>query len=532
MMMPIVCRFSRLTHRFDNTEVFTELSATLSNQLTGLLGRNGQGKSVLMALLAQAMPASSGSISWSQPFHWVQQTERLQGPRIAEALGVSARYDCFQRIESGTANEEDFALVTDLWHLPAQWERVLQEAGLDMPLSAPVNRLSGGEQTRVALCRAFLLHNHYLLLDEPSNHLDTDGRIWLAAKLSAHPAGALVITHDRDLLHRVDHILELDAHGLHEYGGNYAVYRSIRDAQVAATEQQVSNLKKEQRKQTRAQQQEREKAAQRRKQGEQLRRSGSQSKLLLNAKKGSAESNLGKLKQRQQQRSNALSNQLSTTQETLETIKPQSFHTATSTRRQSLCLYISDLVLPYVTAPPLSMTVHSGERWHIQGSNGSGKSTLLRIIAGLEQAKTGNCQVHGQCIYLDQHFSLLDDEQSALQNLQHLHPDSDESILRTELAGLRLRADKALQPVKQLSGGERLKVALLAVMHGETAPDLLLLDEPDNHLDLESRLLLEQVLAGYPGTLIIVSHDLTLVAGIGHAQTTIQTFNVSTGVIG
>ena len=201
--MSIVCRFSRLTHRFDNTEIFTDLSATLSTQLTGLLGRNGQGKSVLMALLAQDMPASAGSISWSQPFHWVQQTQRLQGPRIAEALGISVWYDCFRRIESGEATEEDFELVADLWHLPAQWQRVLQEAGLDLVFSAPINRLSGGEQTRIALCRAFLLQDHYLLLDEPSNHLDTEGREWLTTKLTTHSAGALIITHDRELLQQV-----------------------------------------------------------------------------------------------------------------------------------------------------------------------------------------------------------------------------------------------------------------------------------------------------------------------------------------
>lgn len=530
-MIPITCRFSRLSHHFDNTEVFNDISATLSSNLTGLLGRNGQGKSVLMALLAQAMPASAGTIAWSQPFHWVQQTQRLQGPRIAEALGVAVWYDCFQRIESGGANDQDFSLVADLWHLPAQWGRVLQEAGLDLPLSTPITHLSGGEQTRVALCRAFLLDDHYLLLDEPSNHLDTGGRKWLATKLSAHSAGALVITHDRDLLHRVDHILELDTHGLHEYGGNYAIYRSIRDAQLAATEQQVNTLKKERSKQKHVQQQELEKTAQRRKQGEQLRRSGSQSKLLLDAKKGKAESNFGKLKQQQQQRSGELTNKLSATQSALEAIKPQTFHIANQTRRKSLCLHMSDLVLPYVTVPPLSITVRAGERWHIKGKNGSGKSTLLRIIAGLEQAKTGICKVYGDCLYLDQHFSLLDGEQSALNNLQRLYPDSDEATLRTDLAGLRLRGDKALQPVKHFSGGERLKVALLAVMHGETAPDLLLLDEPDNHLDLESRLLLEQVLADYPGTLLLVSHDLSLVAGIGNSQTAVQSFDIGTGVI-
>jgi ATPase subunit of ABC transporter with duplicated ATPase domains len=123
--------------------------------------------------------------------------------------------------------------------------------------------------------------------------------------------------------------------------------------------------------------------------------------------------------------------------------------------------------------------------------------------------------LHGSCIYLDQDFSLLDAKLSALANLERLHPTLSASTLRTELAGLRLRGDKALQPLSTLSGGERLKVALLAVLVGDTAPTLLLLDEPDNHLDLDSRLLLEQTLADYAGALLLVSHDQAFVAQIG-----------------
>ncbi|MEB4592365.1 ATP-binding cassette domain-containing protein [Candidatus Thiothrix sp. Deng01] len=510
-MARIVCQFSQLTQQFDSTPVFSGLAATLGDGLTGLVGRNGQGKSVLLALLAQAFPPTGGAIRWFVPFDWVGQGQ-LQGLRLADALGVGPLYDSFLRIQSGSVDEQDFARMENLWHLPALWEQALCEAGLDLPLSAPVQHLSGGEHARLALCRVFLQPDHYLLLDEPSNHLDVAGRQWLLGKLSRHPGGALIATHDRELLQQVGRILELNTHGLDEYGGNYTLYQAIRAARVNAAEQQLANLKHIQHQQKLEQQAALKKAAQRRKQGEQQR--GSQSKLLLDARKNRAESSFGKLRQQHQQRNGHLHTELQAVQERLEIIRPQILRTASAGSRHRLCLHVSGLRLPYVRLGPLSFTVRQGERWHIQGRNGSGKSTLLRVIAGLEPAVAGNCETHARCIYLDQHFSLLDADASALANLLRLRPDISEERLRTELAGVRLRGDKALQAVKGLSSGERLKTALLAVLLGETAPDLLLLDEPDNYLDLDSRLLLEQTLANYPGALLIVSHDPAFISAL------------------
>lgn len=513
--MHVVCQFSQLTQQFDAEPIFSQLSATLQAGLTGLVGRNGQGKSVLMALLAQSLPPTEGSIQWFAPFYWVQQLERLQGLRLADALGVGWLYDSWQYIQAGEADAEDLARLEDHWHLPALWEQTLQEAGLHLPLSTYAEQLSGGEQTRLALCRAFLQTDHYLLLDEPSNHLDTQGRQWLLDKLLKHPAGGLLASHDRSLLENVERILELDQHGLQEYGGNYTFYKTTRDQQLAATEQQLAQFKRTREQQKREQQASLEKAAQRRQQGENERRSGSQSTLLLDARKNRAEAGLGKLKQQHQQRREQLSQALSATQARLEQLKPQALRFATHLAPQQLCLHLADLQLPYVQRQTLTLTVHQGERWHIKGPNGSGKSTLLKVIAGLATARAGSCEVHGRCTYLDQHFSLLDPQTSALDNLKRLHPECSETQLRTELAGLRLRGDKALQAVHTLSGGERLKVALLAVLVGEIAPALLLLDEPDNHLDLDSRILLEQTLADYAGAILVVSHDEAFVEAIG-----------------
>lgn len=515
-MTQVFCQFSNITQQFEQRSLFTDLSGTLSSGLTCLVGKNGQGKSVLLRILAQQSVPTSGQVHWSVPYYYLDQLQRLQGQRLADALAVGDLYDCFQRIDSGTMQPDDLDRVADLWHLPAEWQQLLDSAGLKHPLSAPISHLSGGEQTRLALCRAFLKRQNYLLLDEPSNHLDTTGQDWLINKLNEHTSGALVVTHDRVLLEQAERIFELSEQGLTEYGGNYAVYQSVRTAQLNAAEQRLARLQKTKQQQRNAQSAVLEKSAQRKNQGEQQRRSGSQSKLLLDAKQNRAESGLGKLKQQHEQRNAQLQEELQAAQGDVEQLKVQVLYPNRPLKRGGLRIHLAELQLPYGQQQPLSLTVHSGEHWHVAGDNGAGKSTLLKVLAGLETPDAGTCEIHGNCLYLDQNFSFLDPALSAVENLLSLHPERTESSLRTELAGLRLPGDKALIPVAQLSGGERLKVALIATLtESQTQqPDILLLDEPDNHLDLDSRRLLEQTLAGYSGTLLVVSHDRAFVAAL------------------
>lgn len=506
--------FDHLSLQFDGEPLFTDLSASVPPGLTGLVGRNGQGKSVLMSLLAGQRPPSSGSVHWQVPTLWLDQIDRLAGPRLADALGVGELFDTFARVEAGQGRPDDLDRLADRWHQPAEWRAQLDKAGLSQPLDAAVDQLSGGERTRLALCRLLLKPDHYLLLDEPTNHLDRTGRAWLLDALSQHPGGALIASHDRALLRRVERIWELNSSGLHEYGGHYDHYRAQRDAQQTAVEARAMRLASEQKQLQRAHQAELQKAAERRRRGEQQRKTGSQSTLLLDAKKNRAETSLGALKQRQSDRRQQLDQQLGQARSELEHIKPQRVTLDAAASDGRLRLHLKELELPWGSPQAISLTVHGGERWHLEGANGTGKSTLLKVIDGQVRAQAGICESHGRVLYLDQHFSPLDGAESATANLRRLHPHRSESDLRTRLAGMGLRRDAALRPVQQLSGGERLKVALLAVTSAEPPADILLLDEPDNHLDLDSRLLLEQALADYPGTLMVVSHDADFIEAL------------------
>ncbi|MFD1215967.1 ATP-binding cassette domain-containing protein [Microbulbifer celer] len=511
--MTNICAVSRIFFTLDGNPILQNLSINLPAGISGLVAPNGRGKSVLMQLLAGRRRPDSGNVHWHAPYYHVDQLARLRVSRVVDALDDNGLFDRFQRIDQGVGSAVDLNAVADSWHLPITWQQQLECAGLYCAMETPTTQLSGGERTRLALAAAFMHRDHYLLLDEPSNHLDRQGRKWLQDKLLTHPGGALVASHDRELLGYVDNLIELGEDGLHLYGGNYSFYHRVRSAELASREQRIDNTRKEIRKAELQRVKSLQRAAQRERQGEKQR--GSQSKLLLDARKERASQSLSKLKQRSAQREVRLQQQYREEKAQLERQRIQRLAITQHGLRGGLRLHLENLILPYGQTEPISLTLHSGARWHITGVNGSGKSTLLKVIRGALQPAAGKCERHGSCVYLDQDFSFLNGAHSPLENLQRLHPDKDSTYWRTALASARLRGDLALKPVNTLSGGERLKVALLAITRGSHAPDLLLLDEPDNHLDLDSRQLLQNALREFPGTFMLVSHDPVFVESVG-----------------
>jgi ATPase subunit of ABC transporter with duplicated ATPase domains len=516
--MSVIGRFSDLTVDFNDHRLFHDLAASLEEGVTALVGPNGRGKSVLLKLLAGELAPTTGDIQWHRPHYRVDQLQRLPAGRVADALGVTHLHDTFARIARGDAEPADLDRVAALWHLPAQWQQQLADAGLNTDMERAVDTLSGGEQSRLALCAAFLRRNHYLLLDEPSNHMDAAGRRWLLERLKAHPGGALVASHDRTLLRGADAVLELRADGLRRHG-SYEALQNWREREAAALEQRIDDAEKQRRRLREERQAAAERAARRRRQGEKQRRSGSQSKMLLDKGAERAENRGGRNRIAHAQREARVAAQLQRDRAQREALPTQRLPLAGDGHGAAVRLHLEAVTLPGSAHAPLSLTLRAGERWRVHGPNGCGKTTLLRIMAGRLAPESGNCRRHGSCVYLDQDFRLLDPASSAVDNLRRLHPEAADADWRTRLAGLRLPGDEALLPLAALSGGERLKVALLAVTGGAEPPATLLLDEPDNHLDLDSRELLEAALQNYSGTLVVVSHDEDFVARIGVTHT-------------
>lgn len=176
---------------------------------------------------------------------------------------------------------------------------------------------------------------------------------------------------------------------------------------------------------------------------------------------------------------------------------------------------MKQLLLPYGQKTPLSFNLPFGEHLWICGDNGKGKSSLFKVLMGNLAPLSGEISSTNNIAMLDQHFSLLDKNTSAVDNFERLSPGLPKERYRTLLAQIRLRREAALQSVNSLSGGEKLKLALACIFSGNRSPALLLLDEPDNHLDLDSKALLINALKQYQGSMLIVSHDEAFIKAIG-----------------
>ena len=238
-----------ISFQFDDGRVlFENLDFALGSKRYGLVGRNGIGKSILAQVLAGRRTPSSGRVERRGSIGFLPQNAAdLVRGSVADALGATARLAALERIEAGGTEAVDFEAVGEDWMLKEDLHNALRQLGLSAALSDPVERFSGGERTRLALLGLALSHPEFLILDEPTNHLDRGGRRWLTERLTRWPGGALLVTHDRELLANVDRILELNSLGLVSYGGNYSLYRAQKDAEDVRRRRTLSILRKQHR---------------------------------------------------------------------------------------------------------------------------------------------------------------------------------------------------------------------------------------------------------------------------------------------
>ena len=497
--------------------LFGPLSLTLEPSLCALVGRNGSGKTRLLRLLAGLDEPATGHIERFGSHAWVAQQHVISSQTtLAELLGYDAIFTARKRIDSGDYQPDDLALLDGYWDIVER----LSEAFINATLppfepDKPAIELSGGERIRALLCGAFTAGADFLLLDEPTNHLDRQGRAWFYDQLSRYQGGVLVASHDRELLEQEPRILELSASGLRSYGGNYADYQAQRDAEQQAARAALEHAATE-RKRTRARMQKEHDDSQRRS-AKTLRTVDTLNIASFERVKykGAAKERIGTWKKQHSEQNEALNAAVNKARERVEDDNPVMFTLPGSQIPEGKqVLVLEDLVLQHVPVPPLTWRIDGPMRVALKGPNGCGKSTLLKTLLGEVAPRSGSCKVSVSCAYLDQHLSRLDLSQSVMTHLNLSHTPLEEGVLRTRLAQLQLGADKVMLPLAALSGGERLKAALACVLWGAEATQLLLLDEPTNHLDLASVQAIEAALAGFPGALLVVSHDEAFLSGL------------------
>lgn len=497
--------------------LFGPLNLTLEPSLCALVGRNGSGKTRLLRLLAGLDEPATGHIErFSSHVYVAQQHVISPQTTLAELLGYDAIFSARKRIDSGDYQPDDLDTLDGRWDVAERLSEAFINANLPpFDPDKPAGELSGGERIRALLCGAFTAEADFMLLDEPTNHLDRQGRAWFYDQLSRFQGGVLVASHDRELLAQVPRILELSASGLRSYGGNYADYQTQRDAEQQAARAALEHAATE-RKRTRARMQKEHDDSQRRS-AKTLRTVDTLNIASFERVKykGAAKERIGSWKKQHSEQNEALNAAVKKARERVEEYNPVMFTLPGSQIPEGKqVLVLEDLVLPHVPVPPLNLRMDGPMRVALKGPNGCGKSTLLKTLLGEIAPRSGTCKVSVSCAYLDQHLSRLDLSQSVMTHLNLSHTPLEEGVLRTRLAQLQLGADKVTLPLAELSGGERLKAALACVLWRAEVTQLLLLDEPTNHLDLASVQAIEAALAGFPGALLVVSHDEAFLRGL------------------
>ncbi|MET0323426.1 MAG: ABC-F family ATP-binding cassette domain-containing protein [Duganella sp.] len=504
----------------DGRLLFSNLHEQFDGRPTGLVGRNGVGKTVLARVLAgQLAPTLGRSVRHGAVYYLAQQVAPAPDDTVADLAGMRPVLDALDRIAAGSVAEADFDLVDDRWDLPQLLRQELDRNGLGRyDAATPASSLSGGEAMRVALLGAMLSGADFLILDEPSNHLDRPGRQALIAQLQRWTGGLLVVSHDRQLLNAMARIVELSPSGLSSYGGNYDFYAACKEQERQAAQEQLDQRKRERQREEQAMITQRERQERRQARGARQGQDANQAKILLGRQKERSESSAGKLRQQQDAARAQLAQQVRMAAQRVQDEADIVLHAlpgAPVTQRR--LVQLDAVALPFVPAATrhITLRLNAQQRVGVVGANGCGKSTLLKVLAGRLAPLAGVCTVVNERVYLDQRLANLDPARTVLEQLLAANRTASAGALRTYLAQLGLDADRIAVPSGTLSGGERLKAALACILYADPPPQLLLLDEPGNHLDLPSLAALETMLRSYRGGLIVVSHDDAFLGRLG-----------------
>ena len=473
----------------DGTPVFEDFQLAVGPGRTGLVGLNGSGKSTLLKLIAGDLTPTEGHVKVVGEIGYLPQNLVLDTAlRVDQALGIDAVRAALHAIEGGDADERHFETVGDDWDVEERARATLDQLGLGgIGLDRTIGEVSGGESVLLRLAALLLRRPDVLLLDEPTNNLDLHARQRLYGAVDAWNGVLLVVSHDRELLDRVDRIADLREGQLTWYGGNFTAYeecaarragggradgagrrgrRTASEARTVRRQRQVGTAQA-----VRAEEFENKVVP----------------KIVANNRRSEAQVSAGKHRILHTERLDQARERLDEAVEAVrddEEIRIELPYTKVHPGRAVLTL--RELQLPYGARVEGELEVRGPERIALVGRNGSGKTTLLRTLAGQLEPVAGEAIAHVPLRFLPQRLDVLDDALSVVENVARYAPGATDNAIRARLARFLFKGARAAQPAGTLSGGERFRAALAALLLAEPAPQLLMLDEPTNNLDMAS----------------------------------------------
>jgi ATPase subunit of ABC transporter with duplicated ATPase domains len=507
-----------ISYTHSNKELlFSNISLVLNrHNKAALIGNNGAGKSTLLQIIAGKLSYNSGSPKADTPPYYVPQIYgQYNHLTIAQALGINDKLNAFKQILEGTVTEENLALLNDDWTIEERCAAALQYWQLDgLDMNQKMETLSGGQKTKVFLAGISIHQPELVLLDEPSNHLDAEARKLLYDFIKTTPATLLIVSHDRKLLNLIDTIYELSKRGITTYGGNYDFYTEQKLIESNALNADLQSKEKALKK---AKEKERETLERQQKldaRGKQKQEKSGVARIMMNTLKNNAEKSTSKLKGIHTEKISGITQELQELRTALPDIDKMKFGLDNSTLHKGKIL-VTATAINYayndqlLWRDNLNFQILSGGRIALKGSNGSGKTTLIKMILGILEPTTGSLyRAESKAVYIDQDYSMINNGLTVYGQAQTCNTaalqEHDIKIRLNRFLFIRNDWDK---PCNALSGGERMRLMLCCLTINNEAPDIIILDEPTNNLDIQNIEILTAAINEYKGTLIVVSHD-------------------------
>ncbi len=495
---------NHISKAYGTEEILNDCSFFINeNEKAAIVGNNGAGKSTIMKIIMGELSADEGTVTIGKDktIGYLAQYQNLDSMRTVheevksvkqELISMEARLKEYEKamsslsgddltrlMESYTKLEHNFQLQNG-YSYRSEIDGVLKGLGFsENDFTKPVGSLSGGQKTRVALCKLILEKPDVILLDEPTNHLDLSSIEWLENYLLNYKGAVLLIAHDRYFLDRiVTKIIELENTKCMVYQGNYSQFsqkkKELRQAQLNLYLKQQSEIKHQQ-------------------------------EVIAKLRSYKQE----KFYKRAQSREKALSQ--------MDTVdRPQELSETMSLTLEPDCISGNDVLRvenigksfgEHLLFENLSFELKRGEHVALIGDNGTGKTTILKIINELCDADGGTIHfgTNVHIGYYDQEQQELDDEKTLFEEIADAYPQLTQTKIRNTLAAFMFTGDDVFKRIGDLSGGEKGRVSLAKLMLSEA--NLIILDEPTNHLDMTSKEILENALNHYTGTIFYVSHD-------------------------